>query len=66
MDDDVERIGDVRLNCSVRELDAKNDKAARAAKAMASAGLLKPATAPGNPFSFPNRPTGPSKPAGFA
>lgn len=51
---------------AVQELAAKNDKAARAAKAAASAGLLKPATTPVNPFSFPNRPTGPSKPAGFA
>ena len=31
-----------------------------------SGGLLKPATPAGSPFSFPNRPTGPSKPDGFA
>jgi class 3 adenylate cyclase len=51
---------------AIEELAGKNDKAARAAKAMASAGLLKPATAPTSSFTFPNRPTGPSKPAGFA
>jgi hypothetical protein len=51
---------------AVHELAAKNDSAGRASKAMASAGLLQPATAPTTPFSFPNRPTGPSKPAGFA
>jgi class 3 adenylate cyclase len=53
---------------AVRELAAKNDSAARAAKALsaASAGLLRPATAPTNSFSFPNRPTGPAKPDGFA
>jgi hypothetical protein len=51
---------------AVDELSEKNDKAARAAKAMSSAGLLKPATAPATPFSFPNRPAGPSKPDGFA
>jgi hypothetical protein len=51
---------------AVQELAAKNDSAGRASEAMASAGLLQPATAPATPFSFPNRPTGPSKPAGFA
>jgi class 3 adenylate cyclase len=50
----------------LKELSEKNDSAARAAKAMESAGLLKPATAAVAPFSFPNRPTGPSKPVGFA
>jgi class 3 adenylate cyclase len=50
----------------LNELSEKNDSTARAAKVMASAGLLKPATALSNPFSFPNRPIGPSKPAGFA
>jgi class 3 adenylate cyclase len=51
---------------AIKELSDKNDSAARAAKAMESAGLLKPATAAVPPFSFPNRPTGPSKPDGFA
>jgi class 3 adenylate cyclase len=50
----------------IDELSASNDNAAKAARTMASAGLLKPATAPGAPLTFPNRPTGPSKPAGFA
>lgn len=48
------------------ELSEKNDNAASASKAMESSGLLKPATATVAPFSFPDRPTGPSKPAGFA
>ena len=51
---------------AVKELSEKNDSAARAAKAMESSGLLKPATAAAAPFSFPNRPTGPAKPDGFA
>lgn len=50
---------------AVNELLDKGDKAARASKAMESSGLLKPATATGS-FSFPDRPTKPSKPAGFA
>lgn len=50
----------------LNELSEKNDSTAKAAKAMGSAGLLKPATAPATPLNFPNRPTGPSKPAGFA
>lgn len=52
---------------AVKELSAKNDKAAVAAKAMSAAGLLKPAApAVAAPLAFPNRPTGPAKPAGFA
>jgi hypothetical protein len=50
----------------IDEMSSHNDSAAKAARSMASAGLLKPATAPGTPLGFPNRPTGPSKPAGFA
>jgi class 3 adenylate cyclase len=50
----------------IDELSAKNDSAAKAARTMASAGLLKPATTPGQTPTFPNRQTGPSKPAGFA
>jgi class 3 adenylate cyclase len=50
----------------LNELSEKNDSAAKAARAMGSAGLLKPATAPTTPLGFPNRPTGPSKPDGFA
>jgi class 3 adenylate cyclase len=51
---------------AVRELDTANDKAGRASKIMAASSLLKPASTPASPFSFPNRPTGPSKPSGFA
>jgi class 3 adenylate cyclase len=51
---------------AVQELSAKNDKAAKASKAMGAAGLLKPATAAAVPISFPNRPAGPAKPDGFA
>jgi class 3 adenylate cyclase len=56
----------LNYDIAVKELSEKNDNTARAAKAMESAGLLKPATAAVAPFSFPNRPTGPSKPDGFA
>jgi class 3 adenylate cyclase len=51
---------------AVNELSAKGDKAARAAKALSSASLLQPASAAAQPYSFPNRPTGPAKPGGFA
>jgi class 3 adenylate cyclase len=51
---------------AVNEMSAKNDKAARAAKSMTASTLLKPATAAAAPLSFPNRPTGPVKPGGFA
>src|ERR1035437_8228935 len=50
----------------IDEMSSHNDSAAKAARSMAPAGLLKPATAPTTPVGFPNRPTGPSKPAGFA
>ena len=56
----------LNYDAAVGELSAKNDSAGRAAKAMASGGLLKPATPAAAPFSFPNQPAGPSKPAGFA
>ncbi len=51
---------------AVEELSAKGDKAAKASKAMDSAGLLKPAAAVAPPLSFPNRRTGPATPDGFA
>jgi hypothetical protein len=52
---------------AVQELSAKNDKAAKAVKALSAGPLLKPATAAAAaPVAFPNRPTGPAKPAGFA
>ncbi|MDR3528691.1 MAG: hypothetical protein P4L57_15580 [Rhizomicrobium sp.] len=54
-------------NTALSELSAKNDKAARAAKAAGSgASLLKPATAAAAPYAFANRPGGPAKPDGFA
>jgi hypothetical protein len=52
---------------AVKEMADKNDAVAKAARAMAAAGSLKPATTvvvP--PYTFPNRPTGPTKPDGFA
>jgi class 3 adenylate cyclase len=51
---------------ALKELNAKGDKAARAAKSLATDGLLKPASAAASPYAFPNRPTGPAKPNGFA
>jgi class 3 adenylate cyclase len=51
---------------AVKELSEKNDSSAKAAKALEPSELLKPATAAVAPFAFPSRPTGPSKPAGFA
>jgi class 3 adenylate cyclase len=48
------------------EMSTKNDKTARAAKAATASTLLKPATAAAAPLSFPDRPTGPVKPGGFA
>jgi class 3 adenylate cyclase len=52
---------------AVKELADKDDATAKAARAMSAAGSLKPATpvvVP--PLTFPNRPTGPAKPDGFA
>ena len=51
---------------AVKELADKDDAVAKAARAMAAAGSLKPATSAPSAFSFPNRPTGPAKPDGFA
>ncbi|TIS73381.1 MAG: transcriptional regulator, partial [Mesorhizobium sp.] len=51
---------------AVDELSSKGDKVAKAAAAFASAGLLKPASAPANPYSFQNRPAGPAKKDGFS
>jgi len=51
---------------AVNEMSSKNDKTARAAKSWASSSLLRPVTAATAPLTFPNRPTGPTKPAGFA
>jgi class 3 adenylate cyclase len=51
---------------ALKELSDKNDKTAKAAKAYDVPSLLKPATAASSTITFPNRQTGPSKPAGFA
>jgi class 3 adenylate cyclase len=51
---------------AVNGMSSKNDKTARAAKALSASTLLKPATAAATPLSFPDRPTGPAKPGGFA
>lgn len=51
---------------AVDELSSKGDKAARAAKAMSAGTLLQPASAAAQPYTFPNRPTGPATPGGFA
>jgi len=51
---------------AVKELSDKNDAVAKAARAMAAADSLKPATSAPSTFSFPSRPTGPAKPDGFA
>jgi class 3 adenylate cyclase len=51
---------------ALKELADKNDKTAKAAKAYDVPSLLKPATAASSTIAFPNRQTGPSKPAGFA
>ncbi|ARP99678.1 transcriptional regulator [Pseudorhodoplanes sinuspersici] len=65
-------FGDTRVrskldyDTAVNEMSSKNDKTARAAKALASGPLLKPATAAATPLSFPDRATGPAKPDGFA
>lgn len=53
-------------SAAVSELAAKTDKSAAALKTASVAPLLKPATAAATPFAFPNRQTGPAKPAGFA
>ena len=51
---------------AVKELVDQGDAVAKAALAMGAAGSLKPATSASSNFSFPNRPTGPAKPDGFA
>ena len=63
---DMRIRSDLDYDTAVNEMSGKHDKTARAAKAMAASTLLKPATVAAAPFSFPNRQTGPSKPAGFA
>jgi hypothetical protein len=64
--DSTRKRAGLTYETAVKELSDKNDSAALAAKTMESEGLLKPASAAIPPFAFPNRPTGPAKPDGFA
>lgn len=57
---------DLDYDTALQELTFKGDKTARAAKAESAGSLLKPAAAAASPYAFPNRPTGPAKPDGFA
>jgi class 3 adenylate cyclase len=57
---------ELTYDVAVKELSDKNDSSAKAARDLESSGLLKPATPAVAPFSFPDRPTGPAKPTGFA
>jgi class 3 adenylate cyclase len=59
------RVG-LDYDTAVNEMSSRNDKTARAAKALRGSQLLKPATAAAAPLAFPDRPTGPAKPGGFA
>jgi len=65
-------FGDMRVqsrldyDTALNEMAGKDDKTARALKATAASALLKPASAPAAPLTFPNRPAGPAKPGGFA
>jgi class 3 adenylate cyclase len=63
---DTRKRSGLDYDTAVDEMSAKNDKSARASKAAGLSSLLAPSTAAANPFSFPNRPTAPAKPAGFA
>jgi class 3 adenylate cyclase len=63
---DTRKRAGFNYDVAVKELSERCESASPTAKAMESTSLLKPATAAAAPFSFPNRPTGPSKPNGFA
>jgi class 3 adenylate cyclase len=56
----------IDYDTAVDELSSKNDKTARAVNPLSSNTLLRPATAAVAPLTFPDRPTGPVKPGGFA
>lgn len=62
---DTRKRDKLTYDVAVEEMAAKNDKTAKLAKAVA-ASLLRPSTAAAAPLTFPNRPTGPTKPDGFA
>ena len=60
------RVG-LSYDTAVEEMSGNGDKAAKASRAAAAGTLLKSATAPAaTSFTFPDRRTGPAKPAGFA
>ena len=63
---DTRRRAGLGYDTAINEMSSKNDKTARAAKALSATSLLKPATAAAAPLAFPDRPTGPAKPGGFA
>ena len=63
---DSRKRANLDYDTAVNEMSSKGDKTARLAKAMTATSLLQPASAAAQPFSFPNRPTGPTKPDGFA
>jgi class 3 adenylate cyclase len=63
---DLRICSDLDYDAAVNSMAGKDDKTARAAKAMAASALLQPASSASAPLSFPNRPTGPTKPGGFA
>jgi class 3 adenylate cyclase len=63
---DTRKRAGLDYDTAVNEMSSRNDKTARAAKAIAGSPLLKPATAAAAPLAFPDRPTGPAKPGGFA
>lgn len=64
---DTRKRADLDYDSALNQLSNAGDKAARVAKALSSESLLKPVAASvAAPFVFPNKPTAPSKPAGFA
>lgn len=62
---DTRKRADLDYDTAVSEMTSKGDRTAKAAKAAATS-LLQPASAAAAPLSFPNRPSGPAKPDGFA
>lgn len=65
--DDTRKRANLDYDAAIEGMASRGDKAARVAKALGTESLLKPAAAAVvPPFAFPNRPTAPSKPAGFA
>lgn len=63
--DTRKRVG-LDYDTAVNEMSSRNDKTARAARALSASTLLKPSTAAATPLAFPDKPTGPAKPGGFA